>query len=194
MKIRANSRLGYKFTVNWDVTVTWQILTELSRNIIILTYTYVNIIHTVITWLLDMKGRTWRNDVQTLILKLIRFLTICRCSRCRTLTLATGMNVFVGLSKCEGKFRIEVLLRFIRGPGISLSWCLFFLSDVLRTARWMRGNSYVGTADRQTDRPTLPQDWYWRNKFMFVAINVGIFSSLMSVNSQLMMRLSCSFN
>ena len=57
---------------------------------------------------------------------------------------------FVGLSKCEGKFRLELLLRFIRGPGISLSGCLF-LSDLLGTACWVRGNSYVETADRQTD-------------------------------------------
>jgi hypothetical protein len=38
------------------------------------------------------------------------------------------MNVSVDLSKCKGKFRLELLLRSIRGPGISLSWCLFFLT------------------------------------------------------------------
>jgi hypothetical protein len=144
MKIRANSRLGYKFAVNWHIAVNWQMLSELNGKFISLKY--INVIHTDI-WLLDIKGRTRWNDIQMLIMESIRIFTICRYSRRRTSTLATGMNNFVGLSKCEGKFRLELLLRSIRGPGTSLSWCLF-LSYVLRTARWMRGNSYVGTADR----------------------------------------------
>ena len=185
MKIRANSRLGYKFTVNWHITVNWQILTELRGKFILLKY--INIIHNGI-WLLDIKGRTWWNDIQTLLIELILILAICRCSRCRTLRLARGMNVSVGLSKCEGKLRLELLLRFVRGPGTSLGWCLFFnrrTSDSTLDARkFIRWNC----------RPTLPQDCYWRNKFIFVTINVGILSSLMFVTLQLIMTLSCSFN
>ena len=71
--------------------------------------------------------------------------------------------------------------------------------DIIKLVSFFIRLTSVSTFDsrkfiRWTCRPTLPQDCYWRNKFIFVAINVAILSFLMFVDPQLIMKLSCYFN
>jgi hypothetical protein len=150
MKITANNRLGYKFTVSWDITVTWQILTELSGKFILLKY--VNIIHTDSIWLLDIRGRTWWNDVQNLVLELIRLLTICRCSSSRTFNFSHRHECVCRPFEMRGKVQAWTVAAFRSRPWdiIKLVSFLFFFNPTYFGQHV--GCEGIQTLKLQTDR------------------------------------------